>query len=148
MSELANKRKFYIDGKWVDPVKPHDLDVINPTTEEPTAVISLGDQADTDRAVAAAKAAFPSWSQTPPAERLKHIEKVLEVYKRRNDDIAAAMTQEMGAPTDMSREDQAGAGSFHIETFIDAFRDFQFVRPLGDHAPIRWWRGSRSASSG
>ncbi len=135
MADLADKRKFYIDGAWVAPATPNDLEVIDPTTEEPVAVISVGAQADTDRAVAAAKAAFPGWSATPPAERLKYVEKILEIYKRRNDDIAAAMTTEMGAPTDMSREDQAGSGSFHIETFIDSFRDFEFIRPLGDHAP-------------
>ena len=135
MAELADKRKFYIDGAWVDPAQKNDLEVIDPTTEEPFAVISLGSQADTDRAVAAAKAAFPAWSATPPAERLKYVEKILEVYKRRNDDIADAMTAEMGAPTDMSREDQAGSGSFHIETFIENFKDFEFIRPLGEHAP-------------
>lgn len=135
MADLADKRKFYIDGAWVAPATPNDLKVIDPTTEEPVAVISVGAQADTDRAVAAAKAAFPGWSATPPAERLKYVEKILEIYKRRNDDIAAAMTTEMGAPTDMSKEDQAGSGSFHIETFIDSFRDFEFIRPLGDHAP-------------
>ena len=135
MADLADKRQFYIDGAWVDPAQPNDLEVIDPTTEEPVAVISIGGQADTDRAVAAAKAAFPAWSATPPAERLKHVERILEIYKRRNDDIAAAMTTEMGAPTDMSREDQAGSGSFHIETFIDSFKDFEFIRPLGDHAP-------------
>ena len=135
MADLADKRKFYIDGAWVAPATPNDLEVIDPTTEEPVAVISVGAQADTDRAVVAAKAAFPGWSATPPAERLKYVEKILEIYKRRNDDIAAAMTTEMGAPTDMSKEDQAGSGSFHIETFIDSFRDFEFIRPLGDHAP-------------
>ena len=135
MTDLADKRKFYIDGAWVDPAQPNDLEVIDPTTEEPVAVISIGGEADTDRAVAAAKAAFPAWSATPPAERLNHVERILEIYKRRNDDIAAAMTTEMGAPTDMSREDQAGSGSFHIETFIDSFKDFEFIRPLGDHAP-------------
>lgn len=135
MADLADKRQFYIGGAWVDPAQPNDLEVIDPTTEEPVAVISIGGQADTDRAVAAAKAAFPAWSATPPAERLKHVERILEIYKRRNDDIAAAMTTEMGAPTDMSREDQAGSGSFHIETFIDSFKDFEFIRPLGDHAP-------------
>ncbi|HRO15075.1 MAG TPA: aldehyde dehydrogenase family protein [Paracoccus sp. (in: a-proteobacteria)] len=132
---MADKRKFHIDGEWVDPVRPNDLEVIDPSTEEAVAVISVGDQADTDRAVAAAKAAFPSWSQTAPEERLKHVEKILEVYKRRNDDVAAAMTHEMGAPTDMSVEDQAGSGSYHIETFIKSFKDFEFIRPLGDHAP-------------
>ena len=67
MAQLADKRKFYIDGAWVEPSQKNDLEVIDPTTEEPVAVISLGSQADTDRAVAAAKAAFPAWSATPPA---------------------------------------------------------------------------------
>ena len=135
MAELADKRKFYIDGAWVDPAAARDLEVIDPTTEEPFAVISVGGQADTDRAVAAAKAAQPGWAATPPAERLAFAERLLEVYKRRNDDVAHAMTCEMGAPTDMSRNDQADSGSFHIETFINSFRDFEFIRPLGDHAP-------------
>lgn len=135
MADLLDKRKFYIDGAWVDPAKPHDLEVIDPTTEEAVAVITVGDQADTDRAVAAAKAAFPAWSATPPAERLALVEKLLAIYKRRNDDVADAMTLEMGAPTSMSRDDQAGSGSYHIENFIEAFRNFEFIRPLGDHAP-------------
>ena len=67
MSELLDKRKFYIDGQWVDPIAANDLEVIDPSTEEAVAVISLGDQADTDAAVAAAKRAFPAWSATPPA---------------------------------------------------------------------------------
>ena len=135
MAELADKRKFYIDGAWVDPATARDLEVIDPTTEEPFAVISVGGQADTDRAVAAAKAAQPGWAATPPAERLAFAERLLDVYKRRNDDVAHAMTCEMGAPTDMSRNDQADSGSFHIETFINSFRGFEFIRPLGDHAP-------------
>ena len=135
MAGPEDKRKFYIDGAWVDPAVPHDLEVIDPTTEEACAVISLGGQADTDRAVAAAKAAFPAWAATPPAERLAYVEKLLEVYKRRNDDVARAMTFEMGAPTTMSVGDQAESGSFHIETFIESFRNFEFIRPLGPHAP-------------
>ncbi len=135
MAGLEDKRKFYIGGAWVDPAAPHDLEVIDPSTEEGFAVISLGGQQDTDRAVVAAKAAFPAWSATPPAERLAHVERLLEVYKRRNDDVARAMTCEMGAPTSMSKADQAGSGSYHIETFIDAFRNFEFIRPLGPHAP-------------
>ena len=135
MAGLEDKRKFYIGGAWVDPAAPHDLEVIDPSTEEGFGVISLGGQQDTDRAVAGAKAAFPAWSATPPAERLAHVERLLEVYKRRNDDVARAMTCEMGAPTSMSKADQAGSGSYHIETFIDAFRSFEFIRPLGPHAP-------------
>ncbi|MDO5706807.1 MAG: aldehyde dehydrogenase family protein [Paracoccus sp. (in: a-proteobacteria)] len=135
MAELADKRKFYINGEWVDPARPNDLEVIDPSTEEAVAVISLGDQADTDAAVAAAKAAFPAWSATPPAERLAYVEKILEIYNRRAPDMAAAISSEMGAPQDMSLGDQVDAGTYHISNFIKAFKDFQFVRPLGDHAP-------------
>ncbi|WP_139291323.1 aldehyde dehydrogenase family protein, partial [Paracoccus sp. SM22M-07] len=74
MSQVLNKRKFFIDGAWVAPATPRDLEVIDPSTEEAVAVISLGDQADTDAAVAAAKRAFPAWSATPPAERLAKVE--------------------------------------------------------------------------
>ena len=135
MAELADKRKFYINGAWVDPVKAKDLEVIDPSTEEPVAVISLGDQADTDAAVAAAKAAFPAWSQTEPAERLAAVERILEIYKRRAPDMAQAISHEMGAPAEMSLGDQVDSGSYHITNFINAFKDFKFIRPLGEHAP-------------
>lgn len=141
MTGLLDKRKFYIDGAWVDPARANDLEVIDPSTEDAVAVISLGDQADTDRAVAAAKAAFAGWSRTDPAERLDHVHKILEIYNRRAADMAWAISHEMGAPQDMSLADQTAAGSYHIENFITAFKDFQFVRPLGDHAPtsmIAW----------
>ncbi|SDE40035.1 aldehyde dehydrogenase (NAD+) [Paracoccus isoporae] len=141
MSELLDKRKFYIDGQWVDPKAADDLEVIDPSTEEPVAVISLGGQADTDAAVAAAKAAFPGWSATSKEERLAHVEKILEVYQARGKDMAWAITHEMGAPADMSAGDQVMAGVGHTKNFIRAFRDFEFVRPLGDHAPttmIAW----------
>ncbi|AUH32764.1 aldehyde dehydrogenase family protein [Paracoccus tegillarcae] len=135
MADLQDKRKFYINGAWVNPTTPNDLEVIDPTTEEPVAVISLGEQGDTDAAVAAAKAAFPAWSALPPAERLAYVEKLLAVYQSRTQDMADAITHEMGAPADMSLEDQTGAGSSHIQTFIDTFRDFEFIRPLGAHSP-------------
>lgn len=135
MTDLLDRRKFFIDGAWVDPARPGDLDVIDPSTEEAVAVISLGGQPDTDRAVAAARAAFADWSLTDPAERLAHVERVLEVYLRRAADMAWAISHEMGAPQDMSLDDQVDAGAFHTRNFIAAFRDFRFVRPLGDHAP-------------
>ncbi|TBN42485.1 aldehyde dehydrogenase family protein [Paracoccus subflavus] len=141
MTDLLDKRKFYIDGAWVDPARPNDLEVIDPSTEDAVAVISLGDQADTDRAVAAAKAAFAGWSQTEPAERLAHVQRILDIYRRRAGDMAWAISHEMGAPQDMSLNDQVDAGAYHIQNFIDAFRDFRFIRPLGDHAPtsmIAW----------
>ena len=135
MTDIQDKRKFYIDGAWVAPMKPHDLEVIDPSSEEPVAVISLGDQADTDRAVAAAKAAFPAWSGTPPAERLAYVEKILEIYTRRAAEMATAISTEMGAPQDLAQGPQTGVGMFHIQNFIDAFKDFEFIRPLGPHAP-------------
>lgn len=141
MTGLLDKRKFYIDGAWVDPARASDLEVIDPSTEEAVAVISLGDQADTDCAVAAAKAAFAGWSRTEPAERLAYVQKILDIYQRRAEEIAWAISHEMGAPQDMSLDDQAAAGTWHITNFINAFNDFQFIRPLGDHAPtsmIAW----------
>ncbi|MDO5648449.1 aldehyde dehydrogenase family protein [Paracoccus sp. (in: a-proteobacteria)] len=138
---MQDKRTFYINGEWVAPASANDLEVVDPSTEEAVAVISLGDQADTDRAVAAAKAALPAWSATSKAERLALVEKILSVYKDRASDMARAISLEMGAPQDMALDAQAASGTEHIENFIAAFRDFEFIRPLGDHAPttmIAW----------
>ena len=132
---MQEHRNFYINGQWVAPTTANDFPVIDPSTEEPCAVISLGDAADTDAAVAAAKAAFPAWAATAPAERLALIERILEVYNNRAEDLAQAMSLEMGAPIDMARSQQVGAGSYHIGNFIRAARDFAFERPLGPHAP-------------
>ncbi|SLN51919.1 3-succinoylsemialdehyde-pyridine dehydrogenase [Roseovarius gaetbuli] len=132
---MIEKRQFYINGAWVNPTVSNDHTVINPSNEEPCAVISLGGQGDTDAAVAAAKAAFPAWMATPPAERIAYCEKILEAYKARAEDMAQAISLEMGAPIDMAREQQVGAGSWHISSFLKVARDFQFDEPLGDHAP-------------
>jgi len=132
---MLEKRQFYIAGQWVNPAAPRDCQVIDPSTEDPCAVISLGDKADTDKAVAAAKAALPAWSATPPETRLAHVEKILAIYNRRIGEMAQAISLEMGAPIDMARNSQATSGTWHIENFITAFKDFQFLRPLGPHAP-------------
>ncbi|WP_370402172.1 aldehyde dehydrogenase family protein [Sulfitobacter sp. JB4-11] len=141
---MENAKNFYIDGKWVAPQDGRDFDVIDPSTEEVAATISLGGQADTDAAVAAAKAAFPKWRLSSKAERLDLMETILEVYKRRSDEIGAAISLEMGAPIDMSKVQQSGTGSYHLEGFIQALKDFEFEGPLraGDedtriiHEPI------------
>ena len=130
MTQLLDYRQFYINGLWVNPAKANDLEVIDPSTEKAVAVISIGDKADTDAAVAAAKAAFPAWAATAPAERLAYVEKILDIYKRRAKDMARAISLEMGAPQDMSLDDQVDCGVYHIENFITAFKDFKFVRPL------------------
>ena len=123
---MQEMREFYIDGQWVAPTKARDFPVIDPSTEEECAVISLGDQADTDAAVAAARAAFDGWSQTSKAERRALIEKLMDVYKSRGEDMAQAMSMEMGAPIELSRAQQVGAGSWHIEGFLEAFDAFEF----------------------
>ncbi len=132
---MLEKREFYINGQWVAPAKANDYAVIDPSTEEPCAVISLGGQEDTDKAVAAAKAALPGWMATSSAERIVLLEKLLEVYKTRAEDLAKAMSTEMGAPIEMSRASQVGAGTWHLSNFIKAAKEFHFEAPLGDHAP-------------
>jgi aldehyde dehydrogenase (NAD+) len=132
---MIDKRKFYINGAWVAPAKARDCDVIDPSTEEACAVISLGDKADTDAAVAAAKAALPGWSVTLPEKRLAYVQKILDIYKARSEEMAEAISLEMGAPIDMARDDQVAAGTWHIQNFITAMKEFEFLRPLGPHAP-------------
>ena len=132
---MLEKREFYINGRWVSPAKANDFEVIDPSNEEPCAVISLGDQADTDAAVTAAKEAFPSWAVTPKEERLALAEGILKIYKARTDEMAEAISLEMGAPIDMAKAQQATAGIGHIKNFVRACKGFEFERKLGDHAP-------------
>ncbi|WP_439110616.1 aldehyde dehydrogenase family protein [Lentibacter sp.] len=132
---MIEKRDFYINGQWVKPQDGKDHHVIDPSTEEPFAVISLGGQADSDAAVAAAKAALPGWMATPVAERIAKVEKLLEVYQARSEEMGAVISQEMGAPIDMAKGSQATAGSWHLSNFIRAAKTFEFEGPLGDHAP-------------
>ena len=131
---MLDKRKFYIDGKWVDPVVPNDLQVLDPATEQPVAVISMGTPADVDRAVAAAKKAFATYSRTSVEERLALLEKLLEVYKRRYEEMAQTITLELGAPISMSRAQQADVGVGHLQGFIDALRHLKArdTLPNGD----------------
>ena len=129
------KRDFYIDGRWTAPLFPRDCDVIDPSTEEPCAVISLGSEADTDAAVAAAKAAFPAWAATPPATRKAYVEAILAQYEKRAEEMARAISLEMGAPIDMSRDSQAPCLPWHLQNFLTAFDHIDWVRPLGPHAP-------------
>ena len=123
--------QFYIDGEWVDPVAPKTLDVINPATEEVCGRISLGSAEDVDRAVAAARRAFPSFSQTTREERIALLERVLEEFAKRHDDVATAIMEEMGAPWKLAKYAQAASGPQHIQAAIDALRDFDFEETHG-----------------
>ncbi|PRD41425.1 aldehyde dehydrogenase family protein [Phyllobacterium phragmitis] len=117
------KRDFYINGEWVPPLKANDFEVINPATEKPLAVISMGTPADIDRAVAAAKKAFETYSRTSVEERLALLEKLLAIYRRRYDEMARTITLELGAPITMSTQQQADVGIGHLQGFIGALKN-------------------------
>lgn len=123
--------EFFIDGKWVAPAVPATLDVIDPSTEDAYTKISVGSKADVDRAVAAAKAAFPAFSQTTREERLQLLRRILEIYNERYEDIAQAVSQENGSPITWAREAQAWAGRAHLEATIKALEDYQFSEKRG-----------------
>ncbi len=127
-----NKRlQFYIDGKWVDPVSPKTLDVINPATEEPIGQISLGSKADVDKAVKAARRAFETFSQTTKEERLALLTKVLEVYQRRYGEFVETISLEMGAPVWLSKAAQAATGIAHLNQTIKILKEFEFQQTKG-----------------
>ena len=123
--------KFYIDGAWVDPVKPKALDVINPATEEPMGTISVGSPADVNKAVAAAKRAFPGFSQTSRKERIEIFEAILAGLAKRHDDIAHAISQEMGAPLLFAKADQASSGPQHFAAALEVLKNYEFESTLG-----------------
>lgn len=128
--------QFYIDGRWVDPAEPRPLDVINPSTEQPIARISLGSAADVDAAVAAARRAFESYSQTTREERLALLAKVLEVYQRRYGEFVQTIAEEMGAPLWLSKAAQAATGAAHLATSIEVLKDFAFEHVQGSTAVV------------
>ncbi len=132
---MLKKQQFYVNGVWTDPKAGRDHVVINPSTEEGCAVISLGGQADTDAAVAAAKAAFPMWMATDPQERIAAVERLMKAYEDRAEEMAQAISMEMGAPIDLARQQQVPAATWHLGAFLQAAKDFEWVAPLGDHAP-------------
>ena len=128
---MSYNQKFYIDGAWVDPVELRLLDVIDPSTEEAYTQIAIGSAADVDKAVAAAKAAFATFSLVPKEERLALLNRILAAYNERFEDIARAVSQEMGAPLSFARDAQAWAGRAHIEATIKGFESYEFTEQRG-----------------
>ncbi|MCU0830353.1 MAG: aldehyde dehydrogenase family protein [Rhizobiaceae bacterium] len=128
---ILDKRDFYINGEWVRPAGLREFHVIDAATEEPCAVISLGDATVVDKAVAAARAAFPAWAATPLADRLALMERFGDIQNRRNDEMGRAVSLEMGAPIDFATGDQAGCGPWHLDGFLAAARAFHWERPHG-----------------
>jgi aldehyde dehydrogenase (NAD+) len=123
--------KFYINGEWVDPVTPKSLDVINPATEEVAGKISAGSAADVDKAVEAARKAFETYSQTTREERIELLQRVLAEYQKRFPDVAAAITEEMGAPVSLAQRAQAPIGMAHIATGIEVLKNYKFEEDRG-----------------
>jgi aldehyde dehydrogenase (NAD+) len=123
--------KFYINGEWVDPAEPKTLDVINPATEEPCAKISIGSKKDVDKAVAAAKKAFETFSKTSVDERIALLSKIMEVYQSRYGEIAEAISMEMGAPAKLSQVAQAAMGLAHLGTTIEILKNYKFEEQRG-----------------
>ena len=131
---MIDKRKFYINGKWVNPIKKNDLEVINPSNENAYAVISLGTKEDVDLAVRHAKNAFLSWSRIDKKTKVFLLEKLLQIYNRRWDEISQTMSDEMGAPLDWSSSAQTASGADHINDFIKRLKEFDFEKKFENNS--------------
>ena len=128
---MAQRDKFYINGEWVAPVESgRTFPVVNPATEEVMYEIALGSAADVDRAVAAARAAWPAFAATTREERLALLERVMQVYRKRMKDIGRAISDEMGAAQPFAERIQAGAGLGQIMTVYDALKTYPFEERL------------------
>ena len=131
---MQDRLQFYIDGKWVDPVVPKTLEVIDPAHEEPFARISLGSAADVDKAVSAARQAFESFSHTSKEERIALLQKILDIYQKRYGDVVQAISREMGAPLKLSKNAQAACGIAHFSGAIGVLKEFSFIHVKGTTA--------------
>jgi len=123
---MAHEREFFIDGSWVPPQSDGHIPVINPATEQPIVSVAMGGKSDVDSAVAAARRAFPAFSRTSSAERLALLEAVLRSYQSRYDEIAHAISLEMGAPLSFSKAAQAAAGAGHLQTMCEILANHPF----------------------
>ena len=134
---MLEKLQFYIDGRWVDPLEPRTLDVVNPASEAVYGRISLGSAADVDAAVAAARRAFVSFSVSTREERIELLQSILEVFTRRHDEIAEAIMDEMGAPWKLAKNAQAASGTQHLKAALKALRDYPFEERIGTTLIVR-----------
>jgi len=134
---MSNRQKFYINGEWVEPSTSATLEVINPATEEPIDTIALGGPADVDKAVAAAKAAFETFSQTSREERVALLEQIIATYSARMGDVAQVISQEMGAPLPLANAAQAPAGLGHFMTTLEVLKTFEFEEDIGTSHVVR-----------
>ena len=129
---MIDKKKFYINGEWVDPSVPNDHKVIDPSNEEPYVTISLGGTEDTNKAVSAAKNSFNTWKNSSKEERLSLLEKLLKIYISRSEEMTKAISIELGAPMDWASSAQMSSGQSHIEDFIKRLKEFEFESKFED----------------
>jgi aldehyde dehydrogenase (NAD+) len=134
---MVQRLKFYIDGVWQDPVSPRTLPVTNPANEEVLYEIALGSKADLDKAVAAARRAFETYSLTSREERVNLLAKIVEVYKKRMKEVGGAISDEMGAPLGFAERFQAGAGLGHLLTTLEVLKGYPFEERLGSAMLVR-----------
>jgi aldehyde dehydrogenase (NAD+) len=123
--------KFYIDGQWVEPKGKSTVDVINPATEAVAGRVTLGTADDVDLAVRAARKAFPAFSQTSREERVDLLERIIAEYQKRFEDMAKAITEEMGAPSWLAQRAQAAMGIAHVQTALQVLKDYKFEEDRG-----------------
>ncbi len=128
---MIEKLQFYIDGRWVDPVEPRTMDVINPATEEVYGRISIGSAADVDVAVAAAARAFETFSQSSREERIDLLQAILDIFNRRSEEVAEAIMDEMGAPWGLAKHAQAPSGTQHISAALEVLKSYDFEEQIG-----------------
>ena len=134
---IRDYTRIYIDGAWVQPLDGKIIDIINPATERPAGQITLCTAADVDRAVAVARKAFTSFSRSSRQERVDLLSSILGVYAKREDDLADALTEELGAPKKFAKDVQAGVGLLHLQTAIAILRDYKFEYPQSNRTVIR-----------
>jgi len=128
---MTHASQFYIDGQWVSPITPAWFDLTDPSTERQFERLAMGDAADVDLAVAAARRALPSFSATTAAERLALLQRIVAVYERRYEEFAETMRLEMGSPITFSRQGQAARGPAHLKAMIEVLKTFQFEQQQG-----------------
>jgi aldehyde dehydrogenase (NAD+) len=131
MTMPPDTTRFYIDGQWVDPVDPSWFERVDPASERITGRLALGNAADVERAVSAARRAFAAWAESPVAERSALLRRIVQIYERRYEEFAQAISAEMGAPISFARSAQAARGPMHLSTLIEVLEHFDFEPRLG-----------------
>ena len=134
---MVNRLKFYIDGAWVDPAAMKTVPVVNPATEETLYDVAVGSKADVDKAVAAARKAFETFSVTTREERIELLTKIIEAYKNRAKDIATAISDEMGAPMTLAERAQAAAGLGHLAATLNVLKEYHFEETVGTAVVVK-----------